>query len=43
MLSRIVNGARVSLLITFCATALAVGIGVVMGILSGYAGAGWTR
>src|SRR5215510_7514450 len=40
MLSRIVNGARVSLLIAFLATALAVGIGVVMGIISGYAG-GW--
>jgi peptide/nickel transport system permease protein len=40
MLSRIVNGARVSLLIAFLATALAVSIGVVMGILSGYAG-GW--
>jgi len=40
MLSRIVNGARVSLLIAFLATALAVGIGVVMGVLSGYAG-GW--
>jgi len=40
MLSRIVNGARVSLLIAFLATALAVSIGVVMGVLSGYAG-GW--
>ena len=40
MLSRIVNGARVSLTIAFLATALAVGIGVVMGIISGYAG-GW--
>jgi ABC-type dipeptide/oligopeptide/nickel transport system permease subunit len=40
MLSRIVNGARVSLLIAFLATALAVSIGVVMGIISGYAG-GW--
>jgi ABC-type dipeptide/oligopeptide/nickel transport system permease subunit len=40
MLSRIVNGARVSLLIAFLATALAVGIGVVMGVISGYAG-GW--
>jgi peptide/nickel transport system permease protein/oligopeptide transport system permease protein len=38
MLSRIVNGARVSLLIAFLATALAVGIGVVMGVISGYAG-----
>jgi len=40
MLSRIVNGAGVSLLIAFLATALAVSIGVVMGVLSGYAG-GW--
>ena len=40
MLSRVVNGARVSLLIAFLATALAVGIGVVMGVISGYAG-GW--
>jgi len=40
MLSRIVNGARVSLLIAFLATALAVSIGVVMGIIAGYTG-GW--
>jgi peptide/nickel transport system permease protein/oligopeptide transport system permease protein len=40
VLSRIVNGARVSLLIAFLATVLAVGIGVVMGIISGYFG-GW--
>jgi peptide/nickel transport system permease protein len=40
MLSRIVNGARVSLLIALLATALAVSIGVVMGVISGYAG-GW--
>jgi ABC-type dipeptide/oligopeptide/nickel transport system permease subunit len=40
MLSRIVNGARVSLLIAFLSTALAVGIGVVMGVISGYFG-GW--
>jgi peptide/nickel transport system permease protein len=40
MLSRIVNGARVSLLIAFLATALAVSIGVVMGVISGYFG-GW--
>src|SRR5215831_16921053 len=40
MLSRVVYGARVSLLIAFLATALAVSIGVVMGVLSGYAG-GW--
>ena len=40
MLSRIVNGARVSLLIAFLATTLAVGIGVVMGIIAGYFG-GW--
>jgi peptide/nickel transport system permease protein len=40
MLSRVVNGARVSLLIAFLATALAVGIGVVMGIIAGFFG-GW--
>jgi peptide/nickel transport system permease protein/oligopeptide transport system permease protein len=40
MLSRIVVGARYSLLIGFLATALAVVIGVVMGIISGYFG-GW--
>ena len=40
VLSRIVNGARVSLLIAFLSTALAVGIGVVMGIIAGYSG-GW--
>ena len=40
MLSRLVNGARVSLLIAFLSTALAVGIGVVMGVISGYFG-GW--
>src|SRR5580700_10333140 len=36
VLSRVVNGARVSLLIAFLATALAVGIGVVMGVIAGY-------
>ena len=40
VLSRVVNGARVSLLIAFLATALAVGIGVVMGVIAGYFG-GW--
>ena len=40
MLSRIVNGARVSLTIAFLATALAVGIGAVMGVIAGYFG-GW--
>jgi peptide/nickel transport system permease protein len=40
MLSRVVNGARVSLLIAFLATALAVAIGVVMGVIAGYFG-GW--
>ena len=40
VLSRIVNGARVSMLIAFLATALAVSIGVVMGIIAGYFG-GW--
>jgi ABC-type dipeptide/oligopeptide/nickel transport system permease subunit len=41
MLSRVVNGARVSMLIAFLATALAVTIGVVMGVIAGYFG-GWT-
>jgi peptide/nickel transport system permease protein/oligopeptide transport system permease protein len=40
MLSRVVNGATVSLLIAFLATALAVSIGVFMGIIAGYFG-GW--
>lgn len=41
MLSRIVNGARYSLLIAFLATALAVGLGILFGIVAGYFG-GWT-
>lgn len=41
MLSRVVNGARVSLTIAFLATGLAVVIGVVMGVIAGYFG-GWT-
>jgi peptide/nickel transport system permease protein len=40
MLARVVNGARVSLLIAFLATGLAVGIGVFMGVVAGYSG-GW--
>src|SRR6516164_2573991 len=40
VLSRVVNGAQVSLLIALLATALAVSIGVVMGIIAGYFG-GW--
>jgi peptide/nickel transport system permease protein/oligopeptide transport system permease protein len=40
MLSRVVNGARVSLLIAFLATALAVVIGVFMGVVAGFFG-GW--
>jgi len=40
MLARVVVGARYSLLIGFAATALAVFIGVVMGVISGYFG-GW--
>jgi ABC-type dipeptide/oligopeptide/nickel transport system permease subunit len=40
VLSRIVNGARYSLLIASLATALAVGIGVFFGIIAGYFG-GW--
>jgi peptide/nickel transport system permease protein len=40
MLSRVVNGAQVSLLIAFLATALAVSIGVIMGIIAGFFG-GW--
>jgi ABC-type dipeptide/oligopeptide/nickel transport system permease subunit len=41
MLSRVVNGAKYSLLIAFFASLLAVAIGVVLGVISGYAG-GWT-
>ena len=40
VLSRVVNGAQVSLLIAFLATGLAVGIGVIMGIIAGFFG-GW--
>ncbi|HWG65723.1 MAG TPA: ABC transporter permease, partial [Streptosporangiaceae bacterium] len=40
VLSRIVNGARVSLLVAFIATALAVVLGVIFGIIAGYFG-GW--
>jgi len=40
VLSRIVNGAQVSLLIAFLATGLAVSIGTVMGIIAGFFG-GW--
>jgi ABC-type dipeptide/oligopeptide/nickel transport system permease subunit len=40
LLARIVNGARVSLIIAFLSTALAVGIGVVMGVIAGFFG-GW--
>ena len=40
VLSRIVNGAQVSLLIALLATALAVSSGVVMGIIAGFFG-GW--
>jgi len=40
VLSRVVNGARVSLTIAFLATALAVSIGVIMGIIAGFFG-GW--
>jgi len=40
MLARIVNGARVSLIIAFLSTALAVGIGTVMGVVAGFFG-GW--
>jgi len=40
LLARVVNGARVSLIIAFLSTALAVGIGVVMGVIAGYFG-GW--
>src|SRR5260370_32220691 len=38
VLARVVNGARVSMLIAFLATALAVTIGVVMGVSSRYLG-----
>ena len=40
LLARVVNGARVSLVIAFLSTALAVGIGVVMGVMAGFFG-GW--
>jgi len=40
VLSRVVNGAQVSLLIAFLATALAVIIGVFMGVVAGFFG-GW--
>ena len=40
LLARVVNGARVSLVIAFLSTALAVGIGVVMGVVAGFFG-GW--
>ncbi len=43
VLARVVNGARVSLLIAFLATALAVSIGVFMGVVAGFSAAGWTR
>ena len=38
LLARVVYGARVSLIIAFLATALAVGIGAVMGVIAGYFG-----
>ena len=40
LLARVVNGARVSLVIAFLSTALAVGIGVMMGVIAGFFG-GW--
>jgi ABC-type dipeptide/oligopeptide/nickel transport system permease subunit len=40
LLARVVYGARVSLVIAFLSTALAVGIGMVMGVVAGYFG-GW--
>ena len=40
LLARVVNGARVSLVIAFLSTALAVSIGVVMGVVAGFFG-GW--
>jgi peptide/nickel transport system permease protein/oligopeptide transport system permease protein len=40
LLARVVNGARVSLVIAFLSTALAVSIGVVMGVIAGFFG-GW--
>jgi peptide/nickel transport system permease protein len=40
LFSQIVYGARISLLVAFLATLLAVGIGTVMGVLAGYFG-GW--
>ena len=43
VLSRIVNGARFSLLIAFSATALAVVLGVFFGVVAGTSAAGSTR
>lgn len=40
LLARVVYGARVSLIIAFLSTALAVGIGMVMGVVAGFFG-GW--
>jgi ABC-type dipeptide/oligopeptide/nickel transport system permease subunit len=40
LLARVVYGARVSLVIAFLSTALAVGIGMVMGVVAGFFG-GW--
>ena len=40
LLARVVNGARVSLVIAFLSTTLAVGIGMVMGVVAGFFG-GW--
>jgi ABC-type dipeptide/oligopeptide/nickel transport system permease subunit len=40
VLSRIINGAKYSLLIAFLATTLAVGLGILFGIIAGYFG-GW--
>jgi len=40
LFSRVMYGARISLLIAFCATALSLAIGTVMGVVAGYFG-GW--
>jgi peptide/nickel transport system permease protein len=40
LFSRLVYGARISLIVGICATALGIGFGLLFGLLSGYAG-GW--
>lgn len=40
LLSRLIEGARISLFVSICATVLGIGIGLLVGLVSGYAG-GW--